>query len=108
MATPGKAFPAKIKDAIVEAIFEVRFETTTVQEILIGRLADYEPWRSFQQRKLPAYEIPAAFRQVDQNLRYTTIFELREVSCGVCVLGRKLCPTTNLHHMSDGQPYAPN
>lgn len=85
MATPDTPIPAKIKDAIVEAIVEIRFETKTVPEILIGRLADYEPWRGYQQRKLPMYEIPAALRQIDPNLRYQTVFELREPTGKRCV-----------------------
>ena len=40
MAT-RKHIPAKLKhDAIVEALLEVRFDMTTVPEVLFGRLAD--------------------------------------------------------------------
>jgi len=77
MAARGKAVPKKLKnDAIVEAIFEIRFETATIPEILFGRLADYEPWRAFTQLRLPTYEIPAPLRQVDPNLRFQAVYEL--------------------------------
>src|SRR5437879_12277215 len=77
MATRGKPIPTKLKhDAIVEAVFEVRFDTTTLPEIFFGRLADYEPWKSFEQRRMPAHEIPAVLREADPNLRYQPVFEL--------------------------------
>ncbi|HVP46883.1 MAG TPA: TIGR04255 family protein [Bryobacteraceae bacterium] len=77
MASGGKLVPKKLKnDAIVEAILEVRFDTTTIPEILFGRLADYEPWKELSQRRLPAYDIPATLRQVDPNLRFQAVFEL--------------------------------
>jgi hypothetical protein len=47
--------PQKLKnDAIVEAIFEIRFDTSTILEVLIGRLADLVPWNGFKQQRLPA------------------------------------------------------
>jgi uncharacterized protein (TIGR04255 family) len=77
MASRGKPVPKRLKnDAIVEAILEVRFDTTTISEILFGRLADYGPWKDLSQQRLPAYEIPAALRQVDPNLRFQAFFEL--------------------------------
>ena len=77
MALCGKPVPKKLKnDAIVEAILELRFDTVTIPEILFGRLADYEPWKELAQQKLPIYEVPAALRQVDPNLRFQAIFEL--------------------------------
>lgn len=77
MASRDKPVPKKLtNDAIVEAIFEVRFDMATIPEILIGRLADYGPWKDFTQRRLPAYEIPAPLRQVDPNLRFQPVLEL--------------------------------
>jgi uncharacterized protein (TIGR04255 family) len=78
MASREKAVPTKLKnDAIVEALLEVRFDTsTTIPEILFGRLADYGPWKELTQRRLPAYEIPAPMRQFDPNLRFQPLFEL--------------------------------
>src|ERR1700678_3879574 len=77
MASRGKRVPKKLKnDAIVEAIFEVRFDAATIPEILFGRLADYAPWKGFTQRRLPAYEIPAPLRQADPTLRFQAVVEL--------------------------------
>lgn len=79
VATRGRPVPAKLKrDAIVEALLEVRFETATIPEVLFGRLADHPPWKSFNPRQLPAYEIPALVRKADTNLRYQPVLELAE------------------------------
>lgn len=77
MAARGKQIPVKLKhDAIVEALLEIRFDTTTIPEVLFGKLADYAPWKGFEQRQMPAYAIPAPIRQVDPNLQFQPIFEL--------------------------------
>jgi uncharacterized protein (TIGR04255 family) len=71
--------PKKLKhDAIVEATFEVRFdsEISSVAEVLLGRLADNPTWNGFTQRRLPAADIPAGLRRVDPNLRYQAAIEL--------------------------------
>src|SRR5688572_6634063 len=74
-----KRIPKKLKhDAIVEALLEVRFQTTTIPEVLFGRLADYAPWKGFTQVRLPAYDLPALMRQADPNLRFQPLFELRD------------------------------
>ena len=76
---PAKPVPDKLKhDAIVEALLEVRFDTSTIPEVLLGRLADNPSWRGFQQRRLPISEIPAPIRQSDRNLRFTPWFELAD------------------------------
>jgi uncharacterized protein (TIGR04255 family) len=75
----GKSIPVKLKDdAIVEALFEIRFEMTTIPEVFFGRLAEYAPWKGFTQAPMPAYNLPAALRQADPNLRYQPIFALVE------------------------------
>jgi uncharacterized protein (TIGR04255 family) len=77
MATNTNAIPSKLKqDFIVEVVFEVRFETTTLPEIFFGRLADHEPWKGFRQDPLPAYSIPPVLRQTDPNLRYQPVLQL--------------------------------
>jgi uncharacterized protein (TIGR04255 family) len=69
--------PAKLKhDAILEALFELRFETTTSPEFLLVRFADFKPWEKFTQSRLPAYGIPDQIRRSDPNLLYQPIFEL--------------------------------
>lgn len=74
-----KPVPGKLKnDALVEALLEVRFDTPTISEVLLGRLADHAPWKGFQQRRLPLAEIPAPIRQTERNLRYSPLFELAD------------------------------
>ncbi len=75
-----KRVPAKLKhDMIVEALVEVRFDTKTVPEVLIGRLADCPSWKGFEPNPMPANEIPAFIRQVDPNFRYQPVLELRDI-----------------------------
>jgi uncharacterized protein (TIGR04255 family) len=73
--------PTKLKeDAIVEALFEIRFEppTTAIPELFFGKLA--ESWRGFSSHRLPAADFPAPMKRLDENLRYQPSFELRDVS----------------------------
>lgn len=75
----NKPIPEKLKhDAIVEALFEVRFSMSTIPEVFFGRIAEYETWKSFKQSQLPFYQIPAVMRQADPNLRYQPLFALTE------------------------------
>jgi len=77
MVARGTPLPAKLKDdAIVEALLELRFDLSIIPEIFFGRLFDREIWRAFEQRKMPAYELPASIRQADPNWRYQPIYEL--------------------------------
>jgi uncharacterized protein (TIGR04255 family) len=79
MLSAGKTIPSKLKvDAIVEAAFEIRFDTPTLPEVLFGRFVDTPGWQQFRQVRLPAYEIPDPIRQVDRNLRYAPVFELQD------------------------------
>lgn len=72
-----KSIPEKLKhDAIIEAVFEIRFAADQIPEILYGRLADHPGWKNLEQKRLPAYEIPASLRQADENLRYQPLWEL--------------------------------
>lgn len=70
--------PQKLKsDPIVEALFEIRFETSDQPEVVIGRLIDSHLWADFEQRRLPASDIPQPIRQADPNLRFQPVLELR-------------------------------
>src|SRR5208282_4865763 len=81
IAARDKPIPLKLRhDAIIESILEIRFFTTTIPEIFFGQLAACEHWKGFEQRRLPAYQIPAPLRQADLNLRFQPVFELREVN----------------------------
>lgn len=71
--------PKKLKfDAIVEAVFEARFdaESSLIPEVLFGRLADTPEWREYAQRRLPMADVPAALRRADRSLRYQAAMEL--------------------------------
>ena len=76
MAAALKPIPAKLKDdAIVEALLEIRFDMSGLPEVLIGRLSEYGPWKQLSQQRMPAYEIPAAIRQFNPQLRFQPVFE---------------------------------
>ncbi len=47
-----------------------------IPEVFLGRFLDGSSWRGFENRRLPAYELPAPLRQADPNLRYQPVFEL--------------------------------
>lgn len=72
-----KAVPRKLKnDAIVEAVFEIRFSSSTIPEILFGRISEFHPWRGLKQASLPLSQFPIQLRQSDPNLKYQPIFAL--------------------------------
>jgi uncharacterized protein (TIGR04255 family) len=76
-----KKIPNRIEpDAIIEALFEMRFEMESIPEVLFGRLVDNPTWKAWEQRRLPAYDLPAPIRQADENLRYQPVFELNDVA----------------------------
>ncbi len=61
----------------MEALCEIRFDIVSpLPEVLFGRLSEIPAWNGFTQRTLPAYTIPAQFRDQDATLRYVPIFEL--------------------------------
>ena len=94
--------PNKLKhDAIVEAVFDVRFEAepSLVAEVLFGRFADTPEWSSFIQRRLPTADIPAAMRRADPNLRFLPAIEL------VHPEGRQIVRVTELLTYARRAPY---
>jgi len=74
--------PQKLKkDSIAEAICEVRFEcqeSASIPEILVGKLTDFEDWKSFQKIRLSVMDIPAPIRALNPDLRRQPVMELRE------------------------------
>jgi uncharacterized protein (TIGR04255 family) len=80
--------PKKLKtDAISEAAFEIRFEPdpSLVPEILFGRFADADEWRTFRPARLPTADIPATIRRGDPNLRYLPSLDLVSLDGGISV-----------------------
>jgi uncharacterized protein (TIGR04255 family) len=65
------------KDAILEALYEVRFESADLPELVIGRLADAGPWKEFAKKRLPVSDIPAPIRMSDAGLKNQPVLELR-------------------------------
>ena len=101
MTENSKPVPKKLKnDAIVEAIFEIRFSMSTIPEVLIGRISEYAPWSGFKQTTLPISQFPAALRQADPNLRYQPVFAMIDEG-----QKRAVRIGTNAVSYSRGMPY---
>jgi uncharacterized protein (TIGR04255 family) len=78
VATTKAEYPEKLRDdCIVEAICELRFDTSELAEVVVGRLTDAAPWKSFSQHRLPFADVPAPIRGADVNLKFQPILELR-------------------------------
>ena len=76
--------PEKLKkDAIVEALCEVRFEcdeSASLPEIVVGKLAEFELWRDFEKKRLPVSDIPAPIRSSNPSLKNEPILQLNEAN----------------------------
>jgi uncharacterized protein (TIGR04255 family) len=78
MALPPKKLK---KDAIAEALCEVRFEceeSTSLPETVVSKLAEFEPWRQFAKVRLAASDIPASLRSQVPNFKNQPLLVLRE------------------------------
>jgi len=72
--------PVKLKkDPIAEAIFEIRFTSGGLPEVVVGTLAAH--WEGFIPQRLAAADIPATIRTQDPNLQYQPLLELRRSEC---------------------------
>lgn len=79
MSRRGSRIPRKLKrDSIIEAIIELRFETTTKPEFLLVRLSEMDVWKQFVESRLPVFSIPETLRETDPNLRFQPIFNLQD------------------------------
>ncbi len=68
--------PLKLKnDPISEAVFEVRFTSSVLPELVVGGLAAH--WKGLTAQRFPAAEIPPAIRRADPNLQFQPLMELR-------------------------------
>jgi uncharacterized protein (TIGR04255 family) len=82
MAPPPKKLT---NDSIAEAICEVRFEceeSTSLPEIVVSRLAEFEPWRQFEKLRLPVSDIPASLRSQVPDFKNQPLLTLKEQSGG--------------------------
>jgi len=69
--------PESLKeDAITEALFEVRFSSSSPAEVAIGRLADLPQFNGFHHQRLAIADIPEPIRNQDQSLKYNATLQL--------------------------------
>jgi uncharacterized protein (TIGR04255 family) len=77
MVKRGAPVPDKIKnDAIVEALLEIRFETSTIAEVFFGRLIDRSDWKNHVSRRIQPFDAMPQLYALDPNLRYTPTIEI--------------------------------
>lgn len=71
MVARGTPPPKKIShDAIIEAIFEMRFDQKSLSEIFYGKLAGHQRWSSYVPRSTGLAQLPKQLIDADPNLRY--------------------------------------
>lgn len=69
--------PKKLKDdSITEALFEIRFESSDLDEVIVGRLSDFSGWEAYSKQRMPAADIPLPIRKMDAALRFQPLLEL--------------------------------
>ncbi|WP_420137740.1 TIGR04255 family protein [Sphingomonas sp.] len=73
MPTP----PAKLsRDAIVEALCEVRFESQGIAEVIVGQLAGAPAWAGARAERLPLADFPASARESNAEMRFAPIMQV--------------------------------
>jgi uncharacterized protein (TIGR04255 family) len=89
--------PRKLKkDAIAEVIFEVRFTSGALPELVTANLA--ARWKAFVPQRLPLADVPPSLRMQDSNFKFQPVLELRQndkrriVRIGEHVLSYHLLP----------------
>lgn len=73
------------RDAILEALLEIRFETRQLGEVLVGKLASLTSFDGYGVTRLPIANIPAEARDADENLRFQPTLQLSSPSNGELV-----------------------
>lgn len=71
--------PSKLTDdSIVEAIFEIRFSTSSIEELVVGRMARWadDNFNEISPARTGAADIPAPIRDNDENLRFQSLLEI--------------------------------
>ena len=73
------AFPRKLKkDCIVEALCELRFESSEVDELIVGRLTDGAPWDSFVKTRLPFADLPPPMRKANPQFQFQPTIQFKD------------------------------
>lgn len=71
--------PKKLKhDAIVEAIYDVRFAHDGIPEVALGGLLGAPMWGDFAKEALPIDNVPAPVRRADAHMRYEPLYVFRD------------------------------
>ncbi|TIT36010.1 MAG: TIGR04255 family protein [Mesorhizobium sp.] len=69
--------PSKLRaDGVVEAILEIRFESSEIPELLIGKIADFPGWKGWTPSRLPLSDIPLPIRRADKSLQHQPLLQL--------------------------------
>jgi len=94
--------PLKLTNApIAEALLEVRFSSSEIAEIVIGKLASCPEWKLFKSQRLQLGEIPASVRDADPDLCFQPVLQLNS-DAGDQVI--KLGPRVLSHHFLKSYP----
>ncbi|MGE0151843.1 MAG: TIGR04255 family protein [Reyranellaceae bacterium] len=64
------------KDAIVEALFEIRFRTNQPEQIVVGRLSDKKEWKKYTVSRTAFADVPAQIRNSNPALKFHAIVDL--------------------------------
>jgi len=79
----GAPVPDSMKaDAVVEAIFELRFAGLPIPEVFYGRMVDHPTWKLRTQGRLPGYDIPSSAREFGHEIRFAPVMELASIENG--------------------------
>lgn len=82
-ASDMASLPKKLKqDAIVEALFEIRFEHQSIAEVVLGQLVSATAWSGYRTVRLPLAELPSSIRESDTNLRFQPVIQLQRPTPG--------------------------
>jgi uncharacterized protein (TIGR04255 family) len=83
--------PRKLKnDPIVEALFELRFTSSEISEVVVGKLASWEQWKRFTKQRLPVADVPTTMREQDPNLIYQPVLQLQSEGNRVVKIGPRV------------------
>lgn len=97
-----RGLPTKLShDAIVEALIEVRFNTSLEPEVFLGKVLSLPEIGTYRRQRLPAANIPNPIRQSDNTLRFQPTFEFISHDTQKII---RLGPQVFSLHMVNGYP----
>lgn len=96
MASPG---PSGSTNALIEALFEIRFDTSVYTDFVVGLLANKLSTRDYSVHRLPLADIPAIVRAQDPNLAFQPTMQLeRSDGARVYKIGERVISLHCLKH----------